>query len=267
MTRRDLLAVSTAMTFATSGAASCARAQSQAKRNFVLVHGAWHGGWCWKYVREALQAEGHTVFSPSLTGLGDRVHLRNPDVNLTTHVTDVVNLIEYEELEDVILVGHSYGGHVVAWAADKVKERLSHVAFLDAALPTDGEPFLAPGVGEGRIKDATDGYLMAVQSMEDFLGIPLDHPLHDWVARHLVEHPLPTLMETVVYENGGPAGLPKTFVRCTGNPRMQSGEADPVFAMTEADPEWSYVTIETGHDLMVTAPDETTDILLKIATG
>lgn len=263
MTRRDLLAATTAAAFAANTGARGVAAQSP--RTFVLVHGAWHGGWCWKYVREALQAQGHNVFTPSLTGLGDRVHLRNPDVNLTTHVTDIVNLIEYEELEDVILVGHSYAGHVVSWVADKVKDRLAHVVFLDAVLPTDGEPFLAPGVGEGRVKDAKEGYLMASAGM-DFLGIPADHPLHDWVARHLVEHPLPTLMETVTYENGGTAGVPKTFVRCTGNPRMKSGEDDPVWAMTEADPEWSYTTIDTGHDLMVTAPEETTAILLGIAS-
>lgn len=262
MTRRDLLAATTAAAFAANTGAQGAEAVKQ--KTYVLVHGAWHGGWCWKYVREALQAQGHNVFTPSLTGLGDRVHLRNPDVNLTTHVTDIVNLIEYEELDDVILVGHSYAGHVVSWVADKVKDRLSHVVYLDAVLPTDGKAFLPPGVGEGRIKDAKDGYLMAKGDME-FLGIPKDHPLHDWVARHLVEHPLPTLMETVVYENGGPAGLPKTFVRCTQNARMASGEADPVFAMADADPEWGYLTLDTGHDLMVTAPRETADILLGVA--
>lgn len=264
MTRRDLLAATTAAAFAANTGAQGAQAQKH--RTFVLVHGAWHGGWCWKYVRESLQAQGHNVFTPSLTGLGDRVHLRTPEVNLTTHVTDIVNLIEYEELEDVILVGHSYAGHVVSWVADKVKDRLAHVVYLDAVLPTDGQPFLPPGVGEARIPDAKEGYLMATGSM-DFLGIPADHPLHDWVARHLVEHPLPTLMETVVYENGGPAGLPKTFVRCIQNPRLASGEADPVWALADADPEWSYLTLDTGHDLMVTAPDETADILLRIASG
>lgn len=263
MTRRDLLAATTAMTLAANtGTRGAAAAQP---KTYVLVHGAWHGGWCWKYVREALLAQGHQVFTPSLTGLGDRVHLRNPDVNLTTHVTDIVNLIAYEELSDVILVGHSYAGHVVSLVADQVKSQLSHVVYLDAVLPTDGKAFLPPGVGEARIPDAKDGYLMAVGSME-FLGIPADHPLHDWVARHLVEHPLPTLMETVTYENGGPAGAPKTFVRCTQNARMRSGEADPVFAMADADPEWDYLTLDTGHDLMVTAPDETAEILMGIGS-
>ena len=261
MTRRDLFASAAATVLAANAGARGASAAN--KKTYVLVHGAWHGGWCWKYVQEPLEAAGHKVYAPSLTGLGDRVHLRNPDVSLTTHVTDIVNLFEFEDLNDVILVGHSYAGHVVSWVADKVKDRINHVVYLDAVLPTDGKPFLPPGVGESRIGEAKDGYLMAKSGM-DFLGIPDGHPLYDWVDSRLVEHPLPTLMETVVYDNGGPAGLSKTFVRCTQNPRMASGEADPVAAMAKADPEWAYVTLDTGHDLMVTAPGETADILLEI---
>ena len=265
MTRRDLLAAAAVTAFAANtGAGALSAAPAVDRRVYVLVHGAWHGGWCWRYVQERLEAAGHSVFAPSLTGLGDRVHLRNPDVNLSTHVTDIVNLFEFENLHDVVLVGHSYAGHVVSWVADKVKDRISHVVYLDAVLPTDGKPFLPPGVGESRIGDAKDGYLMPVSSME-FLGIPESHHLYDWVESRLVEHPLPTLMEMVVYENGGPAGLPKTFVRCMQNERMASGAADPVFVMSDNDPEWSYVTLDTGHDLMVTAPEETAEILLGIS--
>lgn len=261
MTRRDLLAATAGAVLAADMGSGASAAE---QKTYVLVHGAWHGGWCWKYVRAALLEAGHMVFSPSLTGLGDRVHLRNPDVNLTTHVTDVVNLFEFEDLQDVILVGHSYAGHVVSWAADKVKNRLRHIAYLDAVLATDGQPFLPPGVGEERMKVAKDGYLMAHAGM-DFLGIPEDHLLYDWVEGNLVEHPLPTLMETVRYDNGGPAGVPKTYVRCLQAARMASGEPDPVAAMAADDPEWSYLTLDTGHDLMVTAPEETANILLNVA--
>ena len=265
MTRRDLLAAAAVTAFAANtGAGALSAAPAVDRRVYVLVHGAWHGGWCWRYVQERLEAAGHSVFAPSLTGLGDRVHLRNPDVNLSTHVTDIVNLFEFENLHDVVLVGHSYAGHVVSWVADKVKDRISHVVYLDAVLATDGRPFLPPDVGETRIGDAKDGYLMPVSSME-FLGIPESHHLYDWVESRLVEHPLPTLMEMVVYENGGPAGLPNTFVRCTQNERMASGAEDPVFVMSDNDPEWSYVTLDTGHDLMVTAPEETAEILLGIS--
>jgi pimeloyl-ACP methyl ester carboxylesterase len=180
-----------------------------------------------------------------------------------THVTDIVNLMAFEELENVILVGHSYGGHVVSWVADKVKNRLSHIVYLDAQLATDGQSFLAPGVGEERMKTAKDGYLMAPGSM-DFLGIPEGHPLYAWVESKLVEHPLPTLMETVRYENGGPAGVPKTFVRCMQGASMAEGASGPVAEMADQDPEWMYLTLDTGHDLMVTAPDETTQILMNV---
>jgi pimeloyl-ACP methyl ester carboxylesterase len=260
MKRRDLFTGVAAIAFAANAGAGSAASDP---KTYVLVHGAWHGGWCWKYVKDPLLAAGHKVFAPSLTGLGDRVHLRAPDVNLSTHVTDIVNLIEFEDLQDVILVGHSYAGHVVSWVADKVKDRIAQVVYLDAVLPTDGKPFLAPGVGEARIPDAKEGYLMAISGM-DFLGIPEGHPLYDWVESRLVEHPLPTLMETVVYENNGPAGLPKTYVRCTANARLAGGRADPVAVMAAADPEWTYMTLDTGHDLMVTAPEETVEILLGI---
>lgn len=265
MNRRDLLTTAAATAFAANtGAGAASSAMAADRKTYVLVHGAWHGGWCWKYVQERLEVAGHRVFAPSLTGLGDRVHLRNPEVNLSTHVTDIVNLFEFEDLQDVVLVGHSYAGHVVSWVADKVKDRISHVVYLDAVLASDGKPFLPPGVGEARIPESKDGYLMAVSTME-FLGIPEGHPLYDWVESRLVEHPLPTLMETVIYENGGPAGLPKTFVRCTQNERMASGEDDPVSVMADADPDWAYLTLDTGHDLMVTAPEETAEILLGIS--
>jgi len=261
MTRRELVLSTAVIAFAANAGGGAVKAEN--KKTYVLVHGAWHGGWCWRYVKDGLEAAGHRVLSPSLTGLGDRVHLRNPDVNLTTHVNDIVNLFEFEDLSDVVLVGHSYAGHVVSWVTDRVKDRIKQVVYLDAVLPTDGKAFLPPGVGEARIPEAKDGYLMAKPGM-DFLGIPEGHMLYDWVGSRLVEHPLPTLMEAVVYDYGGPAGVPKTFVRCTKNPRMASGEADPVAEMVNADSEWDYITLDAGHDLMVTAPKETTEILLGI---
>ena len=167
---------------------------------YVLVHGAWHGGWCWKYVREILEDSGHQVYTPSLTGLGDRVHMRNQNVNLSTHVDDIVNLIRYEGLSNIILVGHSYAGHVVSLVADKIKDKIKHLVYLDAVLPTDGKSFVPFEVGVERMKVAKEGYLMELPDM-DFLGIPSDHSLYNWVKVNLVEHPLPTLTEVVKYSN------------------------------------------------------------------
>jgi pimeloyl-ACP methyl ester carboxylesterase len=106
---------------------------------FVLVHGAWHGSWCWKRVRAALLARGHHVFTPTLTGVGERSHLLSPHVNLKTHIEDVVNLIRWEELSDVVLCGHSYGGCVITGVADRLPNRIGAMVYLDAFTPEDGE--------------------------------------------------------------------------------------------------------------------------------
>ena len=100
------------------------------KKTYVLVHGAWHGGWCWKYVKSKLISLGHTVYAPSLTGLGDRVHLSNKNINLSTHVQDIINLINYEGLDNIILVGHSYAGHVISLVADRISNKISNLVYL-----------------------------------------------------------------------------------------------------------------------------------------
>ncbi len=106
---------------------------------YVLVHGAWHGSWCWKRVRKALQQQGHEVFTPTLTGLGERSHLLSQQINLETHITDVVNLIKWEELSDVILCGHSYGGAVISGAADRITDKISALVYLDAFVLDNGQ--------------------------------------------------------------------------------------------------------------------------------
>ena len=130
---------------------------------FVLVHGAWHGSWCWKRVRRALQARGHEVFTPTLTGVGERSHLLAPQVDLDTHINDVVNCVKWEELSDVVLCGHSYGGCVIRGAADRIADRIGALVYLDAFVPEtgrslhdtlpqktrDGQVDLAKAAGEG----------------------------------------------------------------------------------------------------------------------
>ena len=104
---------------------------------FVLVHGAWHGGWCWRDVRAILESNGHLVCTPTRTGVGERSHLLSPAIDLDTHILDVANVLEWEELSDVVLVGHSYGGNVITGVADRMKDRLRHVVYLDAHLPAN----------------------------------------------------------------------------------------------------------------------------------
>jgi pimeloyl-ACP methyl ester carboxylesterase len=110
--------------------------------DYVLVHGAWHGSWCWKRVRQRLTAKGHQVFTPTLTGLGERVHLLSRDVSLDTYIADVVNLLIWEDLRDIVLVGHSYGGTVVRHVADQLPDRVRSLVYLDAFVPEDGKSLL-----------------------------------------------------------------------------------------------------------------------------
>jgi len=243
-------------------AANPQAAATSPARTFVLVHGAWHGGWCWRDVARGLRAAGHTVFTPTLTGLGERAHLANPAVDLSTHATDVIQVFECEELEDVVLVGHSYAGHVIPLVADAIRGRIRQMIFLDAVVAQDGKPFLAPEAGEARKRVAIDGYLEPPPGLE-FFGIPADHPLAPWVKRRITPHPLPTLLQTVHYRNGGPAGLPKTYIRCLKRRNMT--QPDPVEVQLKGQPEWTWLTIDTGHDAMVTAPQELTGMLLQIA--
>ena len=123
---------------------------------FVLVHGAWHGSWCWKRVRKALQDQGHQVFTPTLTGIAERSHLLSPTVNLDTHIDDVVNLIRWEELSDVVLCGHSYGGAVISGVADRIPDRIRSLVYLDAFLLEDGES-LHDLLSEGQRQQQLDG--------------------------------------------------------------------------------------------------------------
>ena len=151
---------------------------------FVLVHGAWRGSWCWKRVRRALLQQGHEVFTPTLTGLGERSHLLSETLDLQTHTLDVLNLIQWEELNDFVLCGHSYGGMVISGVADRVPERIRSLVFLDAFVPEHGESVadFAPVSGGGLI----DGWKSAPISGEAF-GVNLAD--RAWVARQCTVHP------------------------------------------------------------------------------
>src|SRR4051794_3369473 len=127
-------------TLSAAAAAGVGSAQAQAEpRTFVLVHGAWHGGWCWRRVADRLEKQGHKVFTPTLTGLGERSHLMSPSIDLDTHINDVVNVVKWEDLKGICLVAHSYGGWPVSGALEKILDRVSSIVFLDAFVPEDGQ--------------------------------------------------------------------------------------------------------------------------------
>src|ERR1700730_4143197 len=137
-TRRTMLGGMAAST-GLIGMIDATNAQAQASpKTFVLVHGAWHGGWCWRRVSDLLEKKGHKVFAPTMTGLGERSHLIGGKIDLATHVTDIVNVIKWENLSDVVLVGHSYGGVVISGVAEQMREAIGSVVFFDAFLPAHG---------------------------------------------------------------------------------------------------------------------------------
>ncbi|MBL8972426.1 MAG: alpha/beta fold hydrolase [Myxococcales bacterium] len=240
---------------------------------YVLVHGAFTGGWYWARVRALLQAAGHPVFTPSLTGSGDRAHLLSRAVTLQTHIQDITELLNREDLHDVVLVGHSYGGMVITGVADREPHRLARLVYLDAAYPVSGQN-AAGGFAEGT-GDTLDAMSAAGPEDTSWLLPPLPLAAYGvtdpadvaWVGERRTAHPLATLNEALVLRNPTPP-LPRSYVRCTQRQGLVGlFGADPLLPMFEravADG-LTITTIDAGHDAMVTAPEQVTRALLLAA--
>jgi pimeloyl-ACP methyl ester carboxylesterase len=235
---------------------------------YVLVHGAWHGGWCWGQVAERLRAAGHRVFTPTLTGLGDRAHLIAPNVGLATHVEDVISILDMEDLSDVVLVGHSFGGAVIGGVADVRADRIRRLVFLDALLVQSGQsPFsqLPREMVEARKAGAikTSGLFGETLAMPppppSVFGIT-DASDTAWVAGRLKPHPIKTYDDTLGLKRPLGAGRPTTYIACT-NPAYQA--MAPERQWVKAQPDWIYLELATGHDAMILAPDALTEMLLR----
>ena len=197
--RRQLLVILLATVFSHSLAGQ-ALAQST-KPTMVIVHGAWGGAWAFRKVDSELREKGYNVYRPELTGLGERVHLSRPDIGLSTHIEDVVNMILFEDLHDIILVGHSYGGMVITGVADRVPDRIKRLIYVDAFAPTDGES-AASIVGESDfIKNMTKGDYIVPSWVKP------DQPLP-----HDVPQPLKTFNERIVLKNQAARKLPATYI-------------------------------------------------------
>lgn len=229
---------------------------------FVLVHGAWHGGWCWRRVTPLLRAAGHDVHAPTLTGLGERAHLSGPSVNLDTHIGDVVGVIEAEDLHDVVLVGHSYGGFVVRGVADRAASAIRKLVFLDAFVAENGKSMIdyvpperrAAFEEGGKAKGAFDP-----MPLEPF-GVTKPNDLA-WAKPRLRPQPFATFAQPLRLASGMPAS-PLIFIRCT-EPAFPTFEG---FAQrAKNDPGWTYVEVTGGHDAMITNPKGLAETLLRLA--
>lgn len=242
--------------------------------NYVLVHGAWHGAWCWREVVQQLSAAGHRVHAVTLTGLGERAHLMSPLITLETHISDVGNTIEAEELDQVVLAVHSYAGMLGTAVADRMTARLKHLVYVDAVVPKPGESWSSTHASATR-----EARLAAAQASADH-SFPAPDPsvfglqaqLYDWVKRRQTPHPGHTYQAPLQFDPGRVASVPRTFVDCT-QPAL--GTID-VIRQRVRDPKfWDGLwaggagarlrTLATGHDPMVSEPQALARILLDCA--
>jgi pimeloyl-ACP methyl ester carboxylesterase len=242
--------------------------------DFVLVHGAWHGAWCWRRVVDALHAQGHRTHAVTLTGVGDRSHLMSSLITLETHIADVASTIVAEELRDVVLAVHSYAGMIGTAIADRMPERLKHLVYVDAVVPRPGESWSSTHTSATR-----EARLAAAKSSPDFSFPPPDPSVfglaaedHAWVQRRQTPHPGHTYQAPLQFDPKRVAGVPRTFVDCV-QPRL--GTIDSIRPRVRDTNFWEgewmrgggmrVVEMQTGHDPMVSAPDELARLLASCA--
>jgi pimeloyl-ACP methyl ester carboxylesterase len=229
---------------------------------YVLVHGAWHGGWCWQRVRPLLRAAGHRVHSPSLTGLGERKHLARREINLDLHIIDIIGLLEMEDLKDVVLVGHSYGGMVITGVADRAPKRIAKLVYLDAFVPENGKAaadYIVPERAAG-MRAAAKATGMVPPPPMSLWGIT-DPKDIAWIKPREAPHPLQCMVQPMRFtDTSAWTRIPKTFIYCS---QPATGSFDSFAAKYRKDPAWRFHELKTGHDAMILQPKELANILLK----
>lgn len=233
----------------------------------VLVHGSWHGAWCWRRVLPLLRGAGVKVHAVTLTGVGERAHLLSPAIDLHTHIQDVIGLIEAEELQRVVLVGHSYAGMVITGVADRLqRERpgvLAHLVYLDAALPYPGDSWSsrhAPETKQARIDAAQPSGGLSFPPPDAAL-FGLEGADRDWVNRRQTPQPFKLYQQPLDFDAERVAAVPRTFIDCT-QPALAT--IAPSRARVRSEPGWQVLEMATGHDPMVSEPQALADLLLRI---
>jgi len=227
---------------------------------FVLIHGGIQGGWVWKRVIPLLRAAGHEAYAPTLTGCGERVHLASPDVGLETHILDVVNTLEYEDLYDVILVGHSYGGQVITGVADRMRHRLAHLVYLDACVPQPGQSCLDQWTNDRTSMDELvqkygDGWQFMPMDPREF-GVTEEADVA-WLTEKDTPHPYKTFQDPIYFDPATVEAISRTYIQCIGDGPQP---AEPPSITTGM----RYLTLATSHAANVIAPRELTALLLEL---
>ena len=249
-------------------------------QTFVLCHGAWHGGWCWRDVARTLRSFGAEVFTPTMTGMGERAHLRAACSGLSTYIDDVCGVIEAEELYGVTLVGHSFGGMAITGVADRmagqIPGRIKRLVYLDAAVPKDGQSLITQSIANSA--DHNDGlvaHFTAMMAETNALAVPdvsilgietAPQAVQDWDARRMRPHPISSFIEPLNFANGGPTA-PCTYIVCDNPPMPNTSfvaHYDRIVAGIYGD-HWTARRINTGHMAMITAVDDTVELLVEAA--
>ncbi len=232
----------------------CRRAETDsALKTIVFVHGAWGGGWDYQQMEALLEAEGYRVYRPTLTGQGERVHLAGPEVDLETHILDIVNVLEFEDLHDIILVGHSYGGMVISGVAHRVPERIAFLVYADAFLPLDGESLFSLSTEESRNR-----FLEIAATQGDGWQIPPTWP----DPGKDVPHPLATLRQAVTLGNPLADELPGTYI-LTRDPGADT-DSFSRYAERARQRGWPVFELRTGHNLQRSMPEAYARLLMDI---
>ena len=258
LARRNLLVG--ALATAAAGGISFAPGVAASRRRapFVLVHGAWHGGWCWRRVTDRLTANKHYVVAPTLSGVGERSHLASDAIDLSTQINDVVNEIKWKDLDGVVLVGHSYGGCVITGVAEKMRERIAAIVYVDAFMPQDGQS-LADMLGP------------AAPQWPPHLAPPIPAAVFQvnekdraWVDAKMTPHPVKCFTEKLKV-TGAYQSIPrKLYIRAR---RFANPPFDTALARCAADSSWRTVSMTCGHDIMIDQPVELTALLERLTSG
>ncbi len=232
---------------------------------FLFVHGAWHGGWCWSRVLQRLHRAGHVAHAPTMTGLGDRRHLSSPDITLETHIQDFVNVIEYEDLDDIVICGHSFGGFVATAVADRVADRVAGLVYLDAFVPEDGQSAfdISPAWRNAEILEAArdhgDGWRVPPAHVERWVEDPADRA---WVEARVTPHPLASMRGRVHLTGALDRIGYRAYIlaeKYKPSPFWQFHDR------LQSDPAWHVTRLPTLHDAMISMPDALAEILERAA--
>jgi pimeloyl-ACP methyl ester carboxylesterase len=258
--QEDFMTIARLMTLAAMLAApSVGVSAQQPKHTYVIVHGAWGGGWDWRGIDSLLSATGNRVYRPTLTGLGERVHLATPNTDLSTHITDIENVIKFERLRDVVLVGHSYGGMVISGVAERVPERIRHLVFVDAFVPEDGESVLTAA----RVAQFETWVRSTVDSAKNGVMVPA------WVKPgtpppHDVPHPVKTFVEPLSMTNPASRRIPGTYILTVDSGKVESSDDFAAFARRAKSRGWTSYVLTADHVPERSAPRELVDLLRRV---